>query len=95
MRRLVIFGEIGLLVILSGCSTSKMADKFPVTKINQDLCHWISIGSDSVLIREKGVIDSRIKDYNLKRLRNNLDKDKDSPYWGESIYYMLQDLFKK
>ncbi len=95
MRRLINLGKIALLVILMGCSTSKMTNKSSVAKINPDLSHWVLMDSDSISIRKKGTGDARIEDYNLKRLRDNLDKDKDSPYWGESIYYMLQDLFKK
>lgn len=95
MRRLVRFWIIGMLAILWGCSSPKMANRYPITNINQDLSHWIAIDSASVSHIRNRNTDSKIGDYNLKRLRDNLDKEKDNPYWGESIYYMLQDLFKK
>lgn len=95
MRRLVKLLKIAMLVTLLGCSSPKMTNKFPMVEINQDLSHWIVIDSDSVFNMKNRNMDSKIGDYNLKRLQDYLDKDKDSPYWGESIYYMLQDLFKK
>ena len=93
MKRLAIFGVTGMLVTLLGCSSPKMTDNYSINKINQDLSHWITKDSDSISNMKKRNIDHKIGDYNLKRLQDNLNTAKDSPYWGESLYYMLQDLF--
>ena len=95
MKRLVEFGVTGMLVILLGCSSPKTTNRYPITTVNQNLSHWIVIDSTSISNIRKQNTDSKIRDYNLKRLRDNLDKEKDNPYWGESIYNMLQDLLKK
>ena len=80
MRRLVRFWIIGMLAILWGCSSPKMANRYPITNINQDLSHWIAIDSASVSHIRSRNTDSKIGDYNLKRLRDNLDKEKDNPF---------------
>lgn len=93
MRYLANLLVIGVLAILPGCRTSKMAIEYPVVKMNQDLSHWIE--TDSVPMMKRGAMDSKIGDYNIEHLRDKVNKDKNTPYFGESIYYMLQDLFKK
>lgn len=95
MKRLVKLWEIAMLVAFLGCSSPKVANRYHIARVNQELSHWLAADSDSFSHAKKQNLDLEIGNYNVRRLRDNLDKDKDSPYWGESIYYMLQDLFQK
>lgn len=94
MKVLIKFLVVGLLVIIVGCSSSKLANKYSMNKINHSLSYWAIVDSDSSFNSMKRYMDFNIRDYNLKHLRDKLDKDRNTPYWGESIYYMLHDLFK-
>ena len=95
MRGLVKLLVLGMLVTVGGgCSSSKLTKKHSIDKINHDLSYWATVDSASTFGSMKRCMDSKIIDFNLKQLRDNLEKDRNSSYWGESIYYMLQDLFK-
>lgn len=94
MKGLVKLLVVGLLVIIVGCSSSKLTNKYSMNKINHSLSYWAIVDSDSSFNSMKRYMDSNIRDYNLKHLQYNLDKGRNTPYWGESIYYMLHDLFK-
>lgn len=95
MKGLVKLLVVGILVTVVGCSSSKLINRYSINdKINHELSYWAIVDSDSTFNSMKRYMDSNIRDYNLKQLRDNLDKDRNSPYWGESIYYMLHDLFK-
>lgn len=94
MKGLVKLLAVGMLVTVGGCSSSQLTNKYSINKINHDLIYWATVDSDSSFNSMKRYMDYRIRDYNLKQLRDNLNKDSNTPYWGESIYYMLHDLFK-
>lgn len=95
MKGLLKYLVLGMVFTSWGCGSFKVADKKPTVTINQSLFHWMAVDSDSVNVMKKRDLDSKIGDLNLRRLRDQLDTDKSSPYWGESMYYMLQDLFKR
>lgn len=95
MKGLIKYLVLGMVLTSWGCGSFKVADKKPTVIINQSLSHWMAVDSDSVNVMKKRDLDFKIGDLNLKRLRDQLDRDESSPYWEESMYYMLQDLFRK
>lgn len=94
MKGLVQLLAVGMLVAVGGCSSSRLTNKYSINKINRDLNYWVPSDSDSSFNSKKQYMDYRIRDYNLKQLRDDLNKDGNASYWGESIYYMLHGLFK-
>lgn len=94
MKGLVKLLAVGMLVAVGGCSSSRLTNKYSINKINHDLNRWVTADSDSSFNSKKQYMDYRIRDYNLKQLRDDLNKDGNASYWGESIYYMLHGLFK-
>lgn len=94
MKGLVKLLAVGMLVAVGGCSSSRLTNKYSINKINRDLNCWVTSDSDSSFNSKKQYMDYRIRDYNLKQLRDDLNKDGNASYWGESIYYMLHGLFK-
>ncbi|MGI6815996.1 hypothetical protein ACMYZ8_12685 [Bacteroides sp. KG156] len=94
MKGLVKLLAVGMLVTVGGCSSSRLTNQYSINKINHDLNRWVTADSDSSFNSKKQYMDYRIRDYNLKQLRDDLNKDGNASYWGESIYYMLHGLFK-
>ncbi len=94
MKRIVQL--ILLLVCFSACRSLNTAEERTSKISNPYLYHWVQSEADST---KRNLLFKRIevdkKDHVMQQLRERLDKDRNTPYWGESIYYMFRDILGK
>lgn len=78
-----------------GCGMCKSVQQDKVELVNDSsLTHWMMF-NDSIKNPSKNMIDLKADKENLKRMQNQLDKEKEEPYIGRMLYYFFRDVLKR
>lgn len=78
-----------------GCGICRSVHQDKVGLVNDSsLTHWMMF-NDSIKKPSKNMIDLKADKENLKRMQNQLNKEKEEPYIGGMLYYFFRDMFKR